>query len=401
MRFNYQARTKRGQIQAGQVEAGSYEAAVKTLQRHGLLVVYLESISAIPFFARTFTFLQRVKTKEVVMFYRQLAILLEAGVPVVACLRALTEQTTNPYFKNIVFEVEADVRGGTSVSQALAKHKKVFSSFYINVIKSGEAAGRLAEILGYLADHAEEEYNLNRKIRGAMIYPAAILSLFIVIGILMMIYVMPQLTSVLQELGQELPLPTRVLIATSNFVGTWILLLIVILIILVLVVWRFIKTPEGRAVWDRLKLKIPILGNLFRKIYLARFSENLSTLIKGGLSILASLKITGDVIGNTVFKNLIDRAGEEVKGGGSISSVFKKSKEVPPMVSQMIAVGEKTARTSEILKRVADFYRSEVDTVVSNLTQLIEPILIVVLGLGVGILISSILLPIYRLAGGL
>lgn len=401
MRFNYQARTKEGEIQTGTVEAGSQEAAVKTLQRHDLVVVYLEPISAVPFYARSLKFLRRVRVKELVMFYRQLAILFEASIPPLDALRAVAEQAHNPYFKDVLFEVETDVRGGESFSKALAKHKKIFSPFYINVIQSGEATGKLDEVLRYLADHAEKEFILTSKVKGALIYPAFILSAFLVVAVLMLIYVVPQLTAVLTEMGQELPFTTKILIGTSHFLRSWILLIIVILAAAVFGIFNYLKTIQGRELWDKSKLRIPILGKVFRKIYLARFSENFATLIKGGLPILNALKIAGQVVGNRIFTHLIERAVTEVKKGGNISSVFEKDKKnIPPVVVQMLKVGEKTAKLDSILERLAVFYQGEIDRTVDNITQLIEPALIIVLGGGVAFLVASILMPIYNITSG-
>lgn len=401
MRFNYQARTKEGEVQTGTVEASSREAAVKTLQRHDLAVIYLEKSSAVPFYARSLKLFQKVKTKELVIFYRQLAILFEANTPLLDSLQAIAEQTRNSYFKDVLFEVETDVRGGESLSKALLKHKKIFPSFYINVIQSGEVTGKLDEVLKYLADHAEKEFILNSKIKGAFSYPAFILSAFFIVAILMLVYVVPKLTIMLIETGRELPLTTRVLIGTSNFFRSWSWLLIVAVVVIIFGFPRYLKTKQGRELWDRLKLKVPILGNLLRKLYLARFSENFSTLLKGGLPILRALEISGQVVGNKVFLHLIEEAAEEVKKGGTISSVFEKDKKnIPPSVVQMLKVGEKSAKLDSILEKLAGFYQGEIDRMVNNLTQLIEPFLIITLGAGVAFLVASILMPIYNVTSG-
>lgn len=398
MRFNYQARTKEGEIQTGVVEAGSYEAAVKTLQRHDLAVVFLEPISEVPFYARSLQFLRRIRTKDLVMLYRQLSILFEANIPPLDALASLSRQIRNPRLKDILFEIENDVRAGESISNAMAKHKKTFSSFYVNVIRSGEITGRLDEVLKYLADHAEREFILTSKIRGAFIYPGFILSAFLIVTVVMLIYVIPRLTAVLTETGGGLPLTTRILVGASDFIRSWILVLIPIFIGLGIGFSRFIKTPRGREAWDKFKLKAPLFGKLLQKMYLARFSENFGTLLKGGISILDALQISAQVVGNRVFSRIIIEAKNEVKTGGEISSVFEKEpKNIPPTVVQMIKVGEKTAKLDEMLGRLASFYQGEVDRTVNNLTQLIEPFLIIVLGACVAFLVASILLPIYNI----
>ena len=401
MQFNYQARTKEGEIQTGTVEAGSREAAIKTLQRHDLVVVYLEAVSAVPFYLRSLKFLQRIKSRDIVMLYRQLAILFEANTPLMDALKAIVEQAKNPYLKEILSDIENDVRGGEALSQALAKHKKVFSPFYISVIQSGEATGRLDEILKYLADHAEKEHTLKSKVRGAFIYPIFILSVFTIIAVLMLMYVIPQLTVILVETGTELPLSTKMLIAASKFLRSWFWLVVIILAGTIFGFFRFLKSKQGRAIWDDVKLKLPVIGKLFRQIYLARFAENFSTLLKGGVAILSALRISSQVVGNKVYADLIKSAEVEVKKGGEISAVFERDrKNIPPTVVQMLKIGEKTAKLDYILERLSIFYRTEIDRVTDNLAQLIEPVLIILLGAGVAFLVASILMPIYNITSG-
>jgi len=402
MRFNYQARTKEGETQTGTIEAGSKEAAIEILQTHDLVVVFLEETSAIPFYARSLKFLQRIKVKELTMFYRQLAILFEAEVSPLDSLRILGEQIKNPLFKDIIFNVEKDVKGGEPLSQAMEKHPKVFSPFYVSVVRAGEATGTLYEVLKYLADHAEKEYNLTSKVRGAFIYPATIFAIFLVVGTMMMIFVVPQMASMLEELGQKLPITTRILIGTSKFLKSWFWLVALIIIGLVVGIKKFIKTEKGRIILDTTKIKIPVFKDIFKKIYLARFSENLRTLLKGGIPILKALDISGEVIGNKIYQNIIKEARERVRVGETINSAFSSyPKEIPPLVTQMIGVGEKTAQLDTILEKLASFYQQEVDRIVNNMTQLIEPLMILILGGGVGLLVSSILMPIYNIASGL
>ena len=402
MKFNYRARTKDGEVQAGVVEAGSREAAIDILQRHDLVVIALEALSEIPFYARSLKFLQRVNTKELTIFYRQLAILFEANVSPLDSLKILGNQTKNPVFREILFELEKSIRGGETLSKAMSKHSKVFSSFYVNVVNAGEASGNLHEVLGYLADHAERDYELSHKVRGAFTYPISIFTLFIIVAVVMMIYVVPQLASMLEEVGQELPFTTKVLIGTSRFLQSYVLLVVLVVIGLIIFIWRFTKTPKGHSIWDSIKLILPIFKNLSRKIYLARFAENLKTLLKGGLPILESLDITATVIGNITYEKIIKEAREKVRIGETISSAFSAyPKYIPPMVSQMVGVGEKTAQLDSILEKLARFYNQDVDRMVSNMTQLIEPVMILILGAGVGFLVSSILSPIYNIAGSL
>jgi len=284
----------------------------------------------------------------------------------------------------------------------MEKHPKIFSAFYVNVVRSGEATGNLNEILKYLADHAEREYNLTAKVKGAFTYPIAIFTMFLVVGTLMMIFVIPQMLSMLKELGGELPLPTKILVGISNLFRNWWWLLILGIVGLVIAFKKWKKTPKGALAIDGFKLKVPIFSDLFKKIYLARLSENLKTLLKGGISILKALDITASVIGNKVYENIIIEAREKVRIGETISSAFSNHpKEIAPLVTQMVGVGEKTAQIDGILDKVAGCYQQDVDRIVSNMTQLIEPIMILILGGGVGFLVASILMPMYNMTSSL
>lgn len=388
-------------MQSGAVEAASRDAAISILQRHDLIIVSLDSKQQESFFSREFVFLGGVKNKDIVIFSRQLAILFEAQVPIVESFRALIKQTEKPFFKKILSEILNDIEGGTALSKALSAHKKIFSDFYISMITSGEASGKLQSVFSYLADHTEQEYYLTSKIKSAMMYPIFIIIAFILAAISMMIFVVPQLSAVLEETNQELPFITKVLIGSSHFVKDWIFVLLLIPAAMGVFLWRYLKTTEGKGMKDRLILKIPIIGDLLRKVYLSRFSENLSTLIKGGLPIIQALQVTGDVVGNTVYKRIIDVAIGEIKGGGNISDILGRYPTAfPQFVIQMFATGEKTGKLAQVLENVSRFYQKEVENMTNNLTQLIEPILIVVLGIGVGILVASILMPIYNIASG-
>ena len=401
MKFKYQAKNEKGEMQSGTVEASSETAAIKTLQSHKLVVISIVSIMEVSSLFRSVKFLQKVPAKDLVIFSRQLATLIEAKITLLEALKTLHKQTSNTFFREKIFEIANDIEGGRSFSFALSKHPKIFSEFYVNLIKAGEVSGNLQESLLYLAEHVEKQYDLESKIKGAMYYPAFILVAFFAIGMIVMIYVIPQLTLIIEESGQELPIATRMLIASSHLLRYYGWVLAVLGITMGIGIKRYIDTPEGKMNWDKMKLKLPVIGNLFRKIALVRFSENLSTLIKGGVPIVRSLQITGSVIGNEVFKDLIFRTAEKVKSGTSIAKVLGESPEIPPIVVQMISIGEKSGRLDSILDNITRFYTREVNNVVENLSTLIEPVLIVIMGIGVGVMVSAILLPIYSIAGGM
>lgn len=402
MKYNYLARSKEGELQTGTVEAANEAAAIQALQTHQLVVIRIEAAKGGPLLARKIKLFARVKDKEIVVFSRQLSILIGSGVALVQSLQTLTKQTDNFYFEEVLFKVSKDVEGGLLFSKALAKHPKIFSPLYINLVKSGEVAGQLKESLEYLADHLEKEYYLRAKIKGAMIYPVVILTTFLIIGILMLVMVVPHLITLLEETGQKLPLPTIILIALSRFLRSWGWLLGICLVALVIGGWRWVQTTSGQNFWDSLILKLPIFGNILKQTYLARLTENLSTLIKGGLMIMQALTVTGEVVGNAVYRRIILQAKEEVRTGNTISSVLEKNPETfPPLVVQMMKTGERTGRMEFVLKNLSNFYTKEVDNIVSNLTQIIEPILIICLGIMVAILVAAILMPIYNLASGM
>ncbi|MFH1393072.1 MAG: type II secretion system F family protein [Patescibacteria group bacterium] len=403
-KFQYTARTKDGKLESDIVEAPSVEGAISILQNQQLIITDIKPYDESEFLTfekltnKILALFNRVKNEEIVLFAKQLAVLIQAKVPLVQSLRVMEKQVGNPKFSQIITEVADDVDAGMIFSRALAKHPKVFSNFFIQMIRSGEISGRLEEALVYLADYINRQYLLNSKVKGAMIYPAFIVAAFIAVSIVMLIWVVPNLTAILTESGQQLPFVTRLLIGSSDFMKNWgWLLFIVLFIAIYFVITSIKKSSEWRYAYDSLKLRLPIFGELLKKIYLARFSETLSTLSSAGIAISQSLEITADVVGNTVYRRIILEADEAVRKGSNISTVFARYPEVLPMVTQMISIGEQTGKLDTILKQVSTFFTEEVNRSFDNLVSLIEPILIVFLGLGVGILVAAILLPIYNL----
>jgi len=398
MKFNYVARNSAAEVETGQISASSQAEAIENLHGRNLVVLSCRPVISMPFWLKDIK-IKSVKQKELVVFSRQLSALFSAKVPLVTALRALARQQQNYYFKEIIFEIANDVEAGFILSKSLSKHPKEFSAFYINLVKSGEVSGNLESVLIYLADHLEKQYYLATRVRNAMIYPAFVFLGFLVVAVLMLILVIPNLTSILEETGQQLPLTTRMIIGLSNLLASWGWLIFLVLAGAGIFAWRYVKTPQGRRMLDVIKLKMPLFGDIFRKVYIARFTENFSTLLHGGVPVLQALQVAGDVVGNVVFSEIILEAKEGVRVGNTISSVLESSSEIPPMVSQMIATGEKIGQLEFVLEKVATFYKQEVDDVVNTISVLIEPILIVVLGIGVAILLVAILMPIYNLAG--
>jgi len=400
--FKYTVKNKDGALLSGVAEANDAAVAIDALQKRGFIILKLEPVNSTPLFAKQFKILQRVKSKELVNFTRQLSTLFSAKVPLLKSLMALARQSDNVYFRQIISEVASDIEGGSIFSKALANHPKVFDDFFVNMIRSGEVSGTLENTLLYLADYLERQHYLNSKVKNAMVYPAFILFGFLVIGVLMMVMVIPNLTKILEESGQELPLATKAIIGLSDFLRNWGWLLLVILFGGAgYIAYLFKNSIAFRHYWHGLKIKIPILGKIFKKIYISRLADNLSTLITGGISILQALQVSADVVGNLVFRDIILEAKDQVRAGGTISGSFEKYPEIPNLVVQMIATGEQAGALDDILKKMSSYYSKEIDTTVDTLSQLIEPILIVVLGIGVAFLVAGILMPIYNIAGGM
>jgi len=397
MKFNYQARTKKGEIQAGVVEASSKEAAILLLQKYGLYITYLEEVK-VPFYAWEVKIFKRISSRDIVLFSRQLSIMFSSRVSLVEALVTIASQTKNLEFRERILDLSREVEGGSAFSKALSRHPQIFSSFYISMVKSGETSGKLSESLSYLADHLEREYHLVSRLRGAMIYPSLVIMVASVVLLLMIFFVIPQLTKVFQEAGQPLPIVTQLVIGLSLFLRKWGFLFIGLLAGLVIFVLRYIKTLEGKENFDKISLRLPLIGDLLKMVYLSRLAENLSTLISGGLPIAQALETTGEVVGNTVYKEIIFLTRDEVRKGEPVSSVLRRYPEAfPPMFCQMTLVGEKTGTLEKTLLNVVDFYQKEVNMSIDNLLSILEPVLIIFLGVIVAGLMVSVLLPLYRM----
>ncbi len=400
MQFLYHAKTQTGEDRVGTIDATSKESAIELLQRNGLIVLAIKKKSLIEAISTDSIgkLLNRVPEKDVVLFSREISALFEAKVTVLESLRAMAEQVENPVFRDILNQVVQRVDAGASLSKALSEHKKVFSDFYISVVKSGEISGRLDQVFLYLADTLEREYYLKQKVKGALAYPIIVFFALIVVIFVMMVWIIPNLVKIYEETNIELPIFTKIIIGISHFFQSYWFIMIPLFfgIVIAFLVWK--KSDTGKPVWDRVKIKFPILGIILKKYYIARFADSLSTLVKGGLPIIKSLEVSRSVVGNTVYQSIIDKAIESVKRGGSISVVFKDYKsDIPPMVTQMIAIGEKSGKLDSALKTVSNFYHKEVQNSMDNLVTIIEPFFIVFLGVVVAILLVAILMPMYNL----
>ena len=397
MKFNYQGKTKEGEGRVGQVEASSKDAAINLLQKYDLYVTFLEE-SKPPIYAKKIKIFENISRKDIVMFSRQLSIMFKSKVSLIEALRVLASQMKNVDFKEKIFEISEEVEAGTSFSKAISKYPKIFSSFYVSMVKSGEISGKLSEVLSYLAEHLEREYHLASKAKGAMVYPALVFSIVILVIFMMVFFVIPNLTQVLQSSGQELPAVTKFVLSFSSLVRNWGWLFIVLVVFLVIFVSRYSATEMGKKNLDKYILKVPLVKGLLQMIYVTRFSENLSTLVSGGLPITQALETTADVIGNTAYKEVILESKEWVKRGEPISAVLSNHPGLfPPVFVQMVLVGEKTGSLDEVLMNITEFYQKEIDRAIDGLLGILEPIMIAFLGLIVGGMMFSILTPLYKM----
>ena len=398
MKYNYQARTKKGEVQTGIVEASSQEAAIALLRKYGLYVTVLEETAAPPIYAQRVKLFERITRQDIVLFSRQLSIMFRSKVPLVESLRVLASQARSLDLKERILDLSEEVEGGTSFSGALSRHPEIFSPFYISMVKSGEVSGTLSESLEYLAEHLEREYHLTSKIRGALLYPALIVLVVLLVLALMIFFVIPHLSEVLISSGSELPTVTKMVINSAAFLRKfgWVIFLVILL--LIFSAFRYYRSQKGRKFFDGIFLKIPIIGPFLKMNNLARFAENLSTLISGGLPIASALQTVGEIVGNSRYKEVIFEARDRVRKGETISSVLSAAPDVfPPVFVQMTIVGERTGTLDSTLMNVVDFYKKEIDRTIDNLLSLLEPLLIVILGVVVAGLMLSILLPLYQM----
>jgi type IV pilus assembly protein PilC len=397
-KFGYKARTKDGELQVGTVEAATRNDALNILLGHDLYILSIEPLIEERWYNRILNVFKRVKLNDVMVFTRQFATLIASGVPLADGLANLYRQTNNPILKEAIAEISKDIDAGFSLSQALERHPSIFSEFYINMAKSAEITGRLSEVLDFLADYLEKQSTLVAKIKNALTYPIIVIGLFLIVVVVMVTVVLPQLTPVFKESGVELPFFTKLLLSTGGFVADWWWAIGIILGLMFLVLADYFQSKEGKVVFDELSLRLPVLGPLFQKLYIARFAESARVLIKGGLTIPQAIEISSRTVGNVVYQELLHEAANQIRQGQPLSKILATMPEFPPLVSQLISVGESTGRIEQLLAKINDFYTRQVEDIVNNLVSLIQPILMVVIGIMVAILFASILLPLYDLA---
>lgn len=400
MKFIFKAKNNEGLLKEGIVESDNRDAASLILQKNGLIPLSVREETQVSAVMKEIARMwEGVATKELVAFFRQLAVLIEAKVPVTSSLIAIAEETENSYFRIILKEIKDDVDDGMALSEAFAKHPTVFSPMMVNLIRAGEISGGLQRAINFVADSVEKDHRLTSQIRGALYYPAFILSAALIVGFLVVVFIIPKITAILKDFDGQLPWYTRAIIGTSDFLSAYWWVVILVFIIAGGAFYYYIRTPDGKREWEAQILDIPVVGKIAQYVFLTRLSENLGVLLNGGIPVVRSLTIVSTIIGNESFRRVVLEAAEEVKTGGNMSTIFFQSKEIPHLVSQMVKIGEESGTLSSILKSTASFYSQEVDGMTRNLTALLEPALIVILGIGVGILVVGILLPIYNVVG--
>lgn len=401
MLFKYKAIDESGVNKEGEIDAPNKDLAISGLQHRGFVVISIkdekENKSIL-----TFSFFDKVSNKDVVILSRQISTLFEAQVSALKAFTMLAANTEKKLLSTKLTQIGDDLQAGVSISGALARHPDVFSDFYINMVKVGEETGKLNQVFMHLAEYLDRQYSLTSKTRNALIYPVFVVVTFFVVMTLMFVVVIPKLSAIILDSGQEVPFYTKIIIGISDIFVNYGFLAIIFLILLGIWVWRLSSTEKGKIYIDSTRLSIPAVGDLYKKLFLSRIADNMDTMLSAGVPIIRVIEITSKVVGSRVYKTLLEEVADNVKGGLSISAAFEKHHEqIPGIMVQMIKVGEETGSLGSILKTLAEFYKREVDGAIDTLVGLIEPVMIVVLGLGVGILLVSVLVPIYNLAGGI
>ncbi len=392
--YQWSGKTPRGIIESGEITASTKDEVISILGRKNIVPTLITEKPK----KKLFAFGGKIKDKDIVVFTRQFSTMINAGLPLVQALDILSNQVENKAFGRIIAQVKTDVESGLTYADSLKKHPRVFSELYANMVAAGEAGGILDTILNRLATYIEKAMKLKKKVKGAMVYPAVITTVAILVIVIIMVFVVPTFSKMFAQLGGTLPLPTRMVIGLSKFIaGTGGIICLISAIAAVVFVIQFRRTEKGKSLIDLILLKLPIFGTLLNKVAVAKFTRTLGTLVSSGVPILDGLEITAKTSGNKVVERAIMSVRKEVVGGKTIAEPIKKAKVFPPMVTHMIAVGESTGALDAMLGKIADFYDDEVDAAVSNLTAMMEPLLMIFLGTTVGFIVIAMYLPIFKL----
>jgi type IV pilus assembly protein PilC len=398
MLFSYKAIDQHNASRSGTVEASNIDAAIAAVQKRGYTITTIKPIEEKKnLFDLEIDFFKGISNKDIVILSRQIATLFESQVSALRIFRLLSAETESKQLQKVLNQISEDLQAGSSISRALSAHPEVFSTFYVAMVRAGEESGSLEKSFMYLADYLDRSYEIVSKVRNALVYPAFVIGVFILVMGLMLTLVIPKISGILRDAGQELPIYTKIVIGLSDFLVNYIGILIILIAFGGVGLWRFAQTDVGRRFFDELKVTLPYFGKLNTQLYLTRICDNLSTMLGSGISMVRSLEVTAEVVDNKVFKEILDDTLLEVKAGRSFSETIEDYPEVPGVLAQMSRVGEETGNLADILKTLATFYQREVNNSVDTLIGLIEPAMIVILGLGVATLLASVLMPIYNL----
>ena len=394
--YNFKVRDKFGNENIGVIEAASRTAAADNLIEKGFFITKLIDIKKSSL-NNLFSFIFHIPLKTIMVFSNQFSVMINAGLPIVESLKTLVEGEKNKKFSEILQVVATDVENGDSLSSAMSKYPDVFPFIYISMVKVGETSGTIDQVLLRVSNQLEKDYEIRTKLKAAMIYPAFILSALVGVAFFVVVSIIPNLKSILEESGTKLPWMTQVLMAISEFVINWWWLLIpsIVFSFIFLGVW-FKKTTRGSFIWDYIKIKLPIVGSIMNRAYMAWFTRTFTTLAGSGVNVIKSLEVTADSIDNIHYKKDIIKIANKIKDGESLFDAFKESNIFSPLVVKMVGVGEKTGTLDSTVSKVADYYEREVNVVVDNLTKLLEPLIIICLGIGVGFLVIAVFIPIYE-----
>lgn len=405
MEFKYEALDNTGKAASGTVNAATQDSAIVALQKRGFTItsITVREHKGVMERLQGVTFFGGVSARDLVLLSRQIATLFEAQVSALRVFRLLNEQAEKPFLRGVLAAVADDLQAGTAISAALGKHPQVFSNFYVNMVRAGEESGKLDQTFLFLADHTERSYELTAKARNALVYPSFIIVTFIAVMSLMLTVVIPKIGAILVETGGELPIYTAIILGFSNFLVDFGVFLLIALIIGGYFAFRYTQTPAGRIATSRVRLSIPYVGELYRKLFLARVADNMNVMLSSGISVVRALEITASVVEDHTYETILQEATQEVKSGTALSQSLVRyaPTDIPSIFIQMLQIGEETGQMGSLLERLAKFYNREVNAAVDTLVSLIEPVLIVALALGVGFLLAAVLLPIYNTASNL
>ena len=402
MLFNYKAISDSREEQSGSVDAVNVDVAIASLQRRGLIISAIKSAEdSNGLLSMNIKWFDHVTNKEIVILSRQMATLFEAQVSALRIFRLLAGEAENATLRTVLAAVADDIQGGATISDSLAKHPKVFSTFYVNMVRSGEESGKLDEVFVYLADYLDRNYAVSSKAKNALIYPAFVVFTFCTVMILMLTLVIPKISGILTDAGQQVPVYTQIVIDISNLFVNYGIFMIILILIGGIVFWQYFKTKSGKDSMAGLKLNLPYIGTLYRKLYLSRIADNMNTMIVSGIPMVKVIELTAAVVDNRIFEGIMNDVLVSVKEGNALSEALGKHKEIPSIFVQMARIGEETGQLGHILDTLAKFYQREVINAVDTLVDLIEPVMIVLLGLGVGFLLASVLIPIYNISSSI